>query len=60
MGDDRRFETVRKINGDNANPRDFWRRLSANEGFKGRVQPRQLLASQEMQLMTGAPWGPEA
>ena len=44
---------------DDAARRDFWKRLYASEGFmRFAVQVRALLASQEVQLMTGAPWGP--
>ncbi len=40
--------------------RDFWRRLYASENFMGfAVQVRAFLESQEVQLMTNAPWGPK-
>ena len=40
--------------------RDFWRRLYASENFmRFAVQVRALLKSQEVQLMTNAPWGPK-
>jgi hypothetical protein len=46
---------------DNAAHRDFWSRLYASEGFmRFAVQVRALLQGQEVQLMTGAPWGTEA
>ena len=45
---------------DDAARRDFWKRLYASEGFmRFAVQVRQLLASQEVQLMKNAPWGPK-
>ena len=40
--------------------RDFWKRLYASDafmGFAGQIRP--LLLSQEVQLMTDAPWGPK-
>ena len=40
--------------------RAFWKRLYGSEAFMGfAVQIRPLLASQEVQLMTDAPWGPK-
>ena len=44
---------------DDADRRDFWKRLYGSENFmKFAVQVRAKLHSQEVQLMTGAPWGP--
>jgi len=48
-----------RFDGD-AGRRDFWNRLYASEGFmRFAVQVRPLLQSQEVQLMTAAPWGPK-
>jgi len=50
-----------RFDNDVATRRDFWKRLYASEGFmRFAVQVRPLLQSQEVQLMTGAPWGPKA
>lgn len=44
---------------DDAERRAFWQRLFTDETFmKFAVQIRPLLQAQEVQLMNGAPWGP--
>ena len=44
---------------DDADRRDFWARVFADEAFMAfAVQNRPLLQSQENKLMTSAPWGP--
>jgi hypothetical protein len=44
---------------DDADRRDFWSRLFADEPFMAfAAQLRPLLARQEIQLMQPAPWGP--
>ena len=44
---------------DDAERRDFWKRLYSSENFmKFAGQVRPLLQSQEVQLMTNASWGP--
>jgi len=44
---------------DDAARRDFWKRLYADEAFmRFAVKVRAILQAQEVQLMTGAPWGP--
>ena len=49
---------VWRFEGD-AGRRDFWQRLYGSEAFMNfAVQVRPLLKSQEVQLMWGAPWGP--
>ena len=43
-----------------ADRRDFWKRLFADDEFmKFAVQIRPLIQDQEIQLFTGAPWGPK-
>jgi hypothetical protein len=45
---------------DDADRRDFWKRLFADEAFmKFAVQARPNLNTQEIQLMVSAPWGPQ-
>jgi hypothetical protein len=42
-----------------ADRRDFWKRLFVDDEFmKFAVQIRPLIQNQEIQLFTGAPWGP--
>ncbi|MDH3667382.1 MAG: NIPSNAP family protein [Paracoccaceae bacterium] len=44
---------------DDADRRAFWKRLYGSENFmRFAVQVRPLLQGQEVQLMMGAPWGP--
>lgn len=44
---------------DDADRRDFWKRLYAHADFPGFAkQIRPLLAAQENQLLVSAPWGP--
>jgi hypothetical protein len=44
---------------DDADRRNFWKRLFADENFlKFAVQIRPLIKTQEVQLMLSAPWGP--
>jgi len=44
---------------DDADRRDFWKRLFVDENFlKFAVQIRPLIKTQEVQLMLSAPWGP--
>lgn len=45
---------------DDAERRDFWKRFYASEAVMAvAVDIRQLLQSQEVRLMTGAPFGPQ-
>lgn len=45
---------------DDGDRRSFWRRLAADHGVQGFVaQLRPMLQSQDVQLMTPAPWGRE-
>ena len=45
---------------DDADRRNFWKRLFADENFlKFAVQIRPLIKTQEVQLMLSAPWGPK-
>ncbi|MDA0822553.1 MAG: NIPSNAP family protein [Proteobacteria bacterium] len=44
---------------DDADRRDFWKRLFVDEAFmKFAPQIRPLIQTQEIQLMLSAPWGP--
>jgi hypothetical protein len=44
---------------DDADRRNFWKRLFADENFlKFAMQIRPLIKTQEVQLMLSAPWGP--
>ncbi len=44
---------------DDADRRAFWQRLYSSENFmRFAVQVRPMLHGQEVQLMMGAPWGP--
>lgn len=46
---------------DDADRRDFWKRLFADERFMAfAVQVRPLIEKQEVQLLMPAPWGPTA
>jgi hypothetical protein len=45
---------------DDAARRDFWKRLYANETFmQFAAQIRPLIANQDVQLLSSAPWGPQ-
>ena len=45
---------------DDADRRDFWKRLYADEAFMAvAVHLRALIQTQEVQLLQSAPWGPQ-